>query len=357
MASLKHFQLLNLFFLFFILILCVIQENFSACAIEKQYMSTKTLPVLEKTDLGINEVVNETESVFQRNLFLSRSWNKLILNLSVQNFGDSLDKVVLQITTDGVQVQAIFNTLEQVGLIKAIAYQFEIPQSLIVHLNFTGQKELQLEIRLLLDHIVSWRSPKVNFKINKAELIGLNSSHINDNEELILLAANHQYQIQPADFSMLEKKLLAQSYFFASFPEDKQLDCTITVVSQGAELNYVSVDEEIFYSNKSQEIRFNWAFDYLPVNQFFLLNIIISPDYDNLNGITEIRISLNISGTLIQKANLSFEEFLGSHPIPGWLMHFILLIILFGIPYIKVYQEQVANQDERILDSKKQTKL
>ncbi|MFX0170605.1 MAG: hypothetical protein ACFE9L_01665 [Candidatus Hodarchaeota archaeon] len=357
MASLKHLQLSHLFFLFLILILCVIQENFSANAIEEQYMLNATLPALEKIDLGINEVVNETESVFQRNLALSRSWNKLILNLSVQNLGDSLDKVILQVITNDVQVQATFNTLEQAGLIQAIAYQFEVPQSLIVNLNFTGQKELQIDIRLLLDYIVTWRSPKVDFRINKAEIIGLNSSNLNDNEELILLAANHWYHIQPVDFSMLEKKLFVQSYFFASFPDDYQLDCTITVASQGVELNYVSIDEKSFYSTKSQEIRFNWTFDNLPGTEFFLLNIIVSPVYDNLIGITQTKIFLNISGTLFEKANLSFKEFLGSHPIPGWLMHLILLITLFGIPYIKVYQEQVANQDEGILDSKKQTKL
>lgn len=335
----------------------MIQENLSTYAIEEPYFSNKTVPASEKIDLGIKESVNETESVFQRKLVLVRSWNKLILNLSVQNFGDSLDNVVLQVTTDGVQVQAIFNTLEQVGLIKAIAHQFEIPQLLIVHLNYAGQKELQLEIRLLLDHTVTWRSPKVDFSINKAEVIGLNSSQLNKNEELILFAAHHQYQIQPTDFLMLEKKLLVQSYFFASFPPDKQLDCTITVVSHDVELNYVSVDNKNFYSSKSRELSYNWTFDYLLATEFFSLKVLISPDYDNLNGITQIRISLNASGILTPKTNLSFDEFLGSHPIPGWLMFPILLIFLFGIPYVMAYQEQVANQDENILDSKKQTQL
>ncbi|MFX0205944.1 MAG: hypothetical protein ACFFDT_08145 [Candidatus Hodarchaeota archaeon] len=357
MANLKYLQLSCQFLLFLILILCVIQETFSTNAITEQSISAKTIPAIEKVDLGIKEIVNETESVFQRKLELSKSWNKLILNLSVQNFGDSLDNVVLQVTADDIQSQAIFNSQEQVGLFKAIAHQFEIPQSLILHLNSTGQKELQLEIRLLLDHIVTWRSPKVVFIINKAEIIGLNSSKLNENEEFILLAANHQYQIQPADFSMLEKKLLLQSYFFASFPEDKQLDCTITIASRGVKLNYVSVADKIFYSSRSREICFNWTFDYLPVSQLFVLKVIISPDYTHLNEITQIWISINISGILTPKTDLAFNEFLGSHPIPGWLMLLILLIALFGIPYLKAYQEHVANQDEDILDSKKQTKL
>ncbi|MFX0181889.1 MAG: hypothetical protein ACFE95_02305 [Candidatus Hodarchaeota archaeon] len=359
MASLNYSKSSSFFFIIFFLLLtlCVTQENLSTHAVDEPYLSIKFASTLEKVDLGINENVNETESVFQRKFVLLRPWDNLILNLSVQNFGDSLDNVLLEVTTDGVQVQSIFKTLEQVGFTKSIAYQFEIPQLLIVNLNHTGQKEHQLEIRLLLDHTVTWRSPKVDFSINTAEIIGLNSSQLIDNEELILFAPHHQYQIQPADFSMLEKKLLVQSYFFASFPPDKQLDCKITVVSHDVELNYISVDGEVFHISKSREFSFNRTFDYLPATDFFSLKILISPNYNRLSGITQIRISLNISGFLAPNTNFSFNEFLDSHPIPGWIMFPLLLITLFGIPYALAYQEHVANQDENIFDSKKQTQL
>jgi len=56
-----------------------------------------SITVSETFDLRITRVVSEVETTFKRNLVLSRVWDRLVLNMSVQNFGDDLENVFLKI--------------------------------------------------------------------------------------------------------------------------------------------------------------------------------------------------------------------------------------------------------------------
>ena len=87
------------------------------------------------------------------------------------------------------------------------------------------------------------------------------------------------------------------------------------------------------------------------------LKILVAPDYEGLSGLTNISLSFTASGRLESVPISSFDDVLGSHPVPGWLMFPILLVSLFGVPYYLVYQEHLTSRDNNILDPKKQTKL
>jgi len=317
-----------------------------------------SITVSETFDLRITRVVSEVETTFKRNLVLSRVWDRLVLNMSVQNFGDDLENVFLKIYTNGAPIQATFSTSEEVGLVQAFSYQFEIPQTLILTLNNTKQTELQLEILLLLDHRVSLRDPYVNFHIQKAELIAFELPQPLTREFLPVFNANHQYQIQPTRYSFLRKNLFITPVIYVQVPSGMELICTVLITLQGTGINYLTVDDQtIDVSEKSHSISFNSTMSKLYEDQDLSLTVSVAPDYEGLSKLTRVILSISVIGVLESRSTSPFVDVLGSHPIPGVLMFPILVISLFGIPYYFVYQEHLVDRDEDILDPKKQTKL
>lgn len=318
---------------------------------------TSTVPC-EIYDLGISEVVTDIEATFQRNIVLSRVWDRLLLNICVQNFGDNLDQVFLKVKTNEAPAQATFNTLEQVGLIQAFSYQFEIPQTLVLTLNNTKQTEITLEIFILLDHGVSWRDPNVQFSIKEIQLIALDLAQPLEREPLPIYNAQHQYQIQPVKYSFLKKNLLASFILYVHIPSGMQLAASVTIILQGTRINYITVYEQIFNANKrSNSISFNLTMPETSEDQDLFLTVSIAPVYDGLSELTIIRLSIAIEGVLQQSFSSPFVDVLGSHPVPGVIMFPILLISLFGVPYYLVYREHLLDRDENILDPKSKTKL
>ncbi|MHA2243994.1 MAG: hypothetical protein ACXADY_03415 [Candidatus Hodarchaeales archaeon] len=314
--------------------------------------------VSETFDLRISQIVSEVESTFQRKVVLSRAWDLLILNVSVQNFGDRLDNVFLNVKTNGVSTQSTFSTFEEVGLIQAFCYQFEMPQSLILTLNNTKQTEIQLELVVLLDPGVSLRGPNLNFSVQKAQLIALDLIQPVERENLPLFSANHQFQIQPVKFSFQQKNLLASPLLLVQVPPGMRLACTVSVTLQGTGINYLMVEEQTFStSGRSHSISFNLTITETSENQGIPIEVLVAPDYEGLSGLTRLFLSFTIFAVLEKLPSSPFVHELGAHPIPGWLMLPILLISLFGVPYYLVYQEHLVNRDETIIDPKKLTKL
>ncbi len=320
--------------------------------------TTTEITPLEKFDLGLTGVITEVESSFKRNMVLSKTWDHLVLNMTIQNFGDPLDNVFLKVNVNGVPTQATFSTLEQKNLAKAFYYQFEVPQTLVMILNHTKQTEVELEILVILDHAVALRNLYVNLSINCAELIGLNLVEPYERGNLPIFPVNHLYQIQPAKFSFLKKNLLASIILFVQIPSEMRLDCTISATLEGVGIDYLKVDDQTFYPNRStRSIDFNYSISEISNDQGLPLTILVAPDYEGLSGLTNISLSLAVSGELESIPESSVNDVLGSHPIPGWLMIPVLIVGLFGVPYYLVYQEHITSRDNNILDPKKHTKL
>lgn len=320
--------------------------------------TTPEINSFEKCDLGLPEVLTDVEYSFKRNIVLSKTWDQLVLNMTIQNFGDPLDNVFLKVNVNGVPTQATFSTLEQVNLAKAFCYQFEVPQTLMLILNHTKQTEIELEILVLLDHAVAWRNLHVNCSIIKAELIGLNLVQPFERDEIPIFPVNHLYQIQPAKFSFLKKNLLASVILFVQIPPEMRLDCIISATLEGVGIDHLKVDDQTFYPSRSiRSIDFNVSLTEISEDQGLPLKILVAPDYEGLSGLTNISLSLDVSGELESIPDSSINDVLGLHPVPGWLMIPILIVSLFGVPYYLVYQEHLTDRDNNILDPKKQTKL
>lgn len=341
--------------LFLLLVYSVFFSSVTIAIPQTPIIATSTS---ETFDLRISQIVTEVESTFQRKIVLSRAWDLLILNMSVQNFGDRLDNVFLKVKTNGAPTQSTFSTFEDVGLIQAFCYQFELPQTLVLTLNCTKQTEIQLEILVILDHGVSLRDTNVNFSVQKAQLIALDLLPPVEREILPLLSADHQFQIQPVKFSFQKKNLLASPILLVQVPPGMQLACTVSVTLQGTGIDYLMVDEQTFHaSERSHSISFNLTITETSENQVLPIKVLVAPDYEGLSGLTRIFLSFTISAVLEPLPSSPFVHVLGAHPIPGWLMFPILLIGLFGVPYYLVYQEHLVNRDENIIDPKKLTKL
>jgi len=324
-------------------------------------MTTPDSSSLESTseihDLRISQVCTEVETLFERTIILSQVWDRLVLNMTVQNHGDHLENVFLKVTANGAPVQASFSAFEEVGLIQAFSYQFEVPQTLFMTLNCSDQTQVQFEILVLLDFGVTLGAPIVDFAIRRAQLIALNLVKPLERQLLPLFQAN-QYQIQPVKYSFLKKNFLISPVLYVQIPEDMQLHCTMSVLLRGTKINFVTIDDQTFYPSETDfMINFNITKMHSLVSQDLFLTMVISPEYEGLYGLTQIVVETSIVGVLLPLSNQSFVNVLGTHPVPVIIMFPILLVILFGIPYYLVYQEHVSPRDKNIIDPQKQTKL
>lgn len=309
-------------------------------------------------DLKISQVITEVETTFQRNIILSQGWDRVLLNLSVQNFGDHLDTVFLKVTANGAPIQATFRAFEEVGLVQAISFQFEVPQTLVMTLNYTKQTQIQLEIIILLDYGVTLDEPFIDFLIQGAQLIALNLAHPMERHQIPLFNTNHHYQIQPVKYSFLKKDLFSSALLFVQIPVEMQLKLTVSVSLHGTKINSLTIDDQTFYPSENDfTINFNYTKAPTSIGQDLFLTMIISPDYEGLDGLTQIVLSTSVIGVLQPLSSFPIGNVLGSHPIPGIIMLPILLISLFGIPYYLVYQEHASDRDENILDPHKKTNL
>jgi hypothetical protein len=279
--------------------------------------------------------------------------------MTVQNYGDHLDNVFLIVIANNVPTQVTFSAFEEVGLVQAISYQFEVPQTLVMRLNCTEQIQIQLEISILLDFGVTLGDPSVDFSIQGVQLIAFNLAKPHERQFLPLYQASHQYQIQQVKYSFLRKNFFTSPVLYVQIPADAQLDCTASVSLHGTKINSLTIDDQTFHPSESNFIiNFNLTRTSFPVDQDLFLTMIISPDYEDLDGLTLIVLSITVVGVLQPLSSPPFVNLgLGAHPIPGIIMFPILLISLFGVPYYLVYQEHVSDRDENILDPQKQTKL
>lgn len=343
-----------LFYSFFIIIPCGLISSNSAIAIESSYTSSFEF---KKIDLQLSEEISISEVYFQRTFFLEKEWDIIVLNLTVQNFGDPFDGVVLQIHIDGNIISHTYNALEQVGLVKAYSYQFELHQNLILPLNYSGSGIKQIEIRIILDHAPSVTLPIVNFSIVQGEILAFDYLQpINTSMQLPISSSNYQYIIQPANLVFLQKKLLLTTYLFCQIPSGMQLDSTISVIIDRVGIDQIKINGESFHDDGNHALKFNLTISENN-NRYSRLDFTIYPSYKQVHANTKIKLLLSISGNLSQNTNSESEGELGPHPIPWWLMYPIILVGLFGFPYYKVYKEHLISRNEEILDPKRNTKL
>ncbi|MHA2074436.1 MAG: hypothetical protein ACXACU_10945 [Candidatus Hodarchaeales archaeon] len=339
------------FVLFFLLLLSVSKTSKSVEAIES---STINPSKFKKLDLQLSEEIFISEVYFQRTFFLEKEWDLLVLNLTVQNLGDPFNGVVLQVHIDDNIISYRYNALEQIGLVKAYSYQFELHQNLILPLNYSGSGIKQIEIRIILDHVPSVILPNVNFSIVQGEILAFDYLQPTNNMQLPISSSNYQYLIQPANLVFLQKKLCLTTYLFCQIPSGMQLDSTISVVIDRVGIDQIQINGESFHGVSGNPVIFNLT---IPANNgFSRLDFTIYPSYKQVHENTKLKLFVSISGNLSQNTNSQSEGELGP-PIPWWLMYPIILVGLFGFPYYNVYKEHLISRKEEILDPKRNVKL
>ncbi len=341
-----------LFYLFFLIIPCGLVSSNPAIAIES---SSNNSFEFKKIDLQLSEEISISEVYFQRTFFLEKEWDIIVLNLTVQNLGDQVDGVALQVHIDNNIISHTYNALEQ-GLVKAYSYQFELHQNLILPLNYSGSGIKQIEIRLILDHTPSVTLPIVNFSIAQGEILAIDYLRpITSGMQLPISSSTYQYIIQPANLVFLQKKLCLTTYLYCQIPSGMHLDSTISVIIDRVGINQIQINGESFHGASGNSVTFNLT---IPENnRFSKLDFTIYPSYSQVFENTKIKLFLSISGNLSQNTYSESEGELGPHPIPWWLMYPIILVGLFGFPYYSVYKEHLTNRNEEILDPKRNIKL
>ena len=318
--------------------------------------SSNNAITIEVIDLGLSDVITQSETTYNRTIFLEKEWNEIVLNMTIQNFGDPLDGVFLQVNMENYSSQRTFSKLEQVGFVKAISYQFELQQNLVLPVDYSDDGFVKIQILVILDHTASVQIPIISFSINQTEILVFDNPQPDENVLLPLFGGNQQYLIQPSSIFFLEKKIVVHTYLFSKIPFDMQLDATVTLSLDGVGFDKVQINGESFASKGNNYLIFNLSLTESS-SHFCSLDFIIYPSYNQLSDLTEVSLFISISGKLNELSGSNSKNKLDPNPIPWWLMYPIILIGLFAFPYYYVYKEHLMARDEEFLDPKRSIKI
>ncbi|NHJ01628.1 MAG: hypothetical protein EAX86_05765 [Candidatus Heimdallarchaeota archaeon] len=302
----------------------------------------------EYVNIGLNTRLTEIKSTFSRYCIMNQKWNHLLLNLTVQNHGESIESVIISTEMNGATQRTVFATYQEIGLIKALNYQFDIPQSLIIKLNSSLISDsFLLNISIILEHSISWRQPDVDFTILQSEIIGLNSTQLKETFELSPLSISRHYLIHKVSFGLFGKPLLISTLVFIKPQNDISIDGIARIAVKGSNIDYIRIyNENHFVSNGNiANLSFSGG---IPAEGVLELDVIVNPSYNIDQGEILITIEFSVFNRLLPTSHPLV--ILGNHPIPEWIMFPIMFIFLLGIPFYLVYQESLAAKGDKLID-------
>ncbi|MHA2154423.1 MAG: hypothetical protein ACXABU_03710 [Candidatus Hodarchaeales archaeon] len=339
---------INVIVIMFIIIqgLTVINEGNSTDSVIQQEKNSSSY------DLNYSYVMNSPELTFNRIIVLSRNCDKLFLNLSVQNYGEPIDTVLTSVKINNVLTEQAFSSIEREGLKNCIVYQFDQPQFLIIPLNYSYQEILSISISLHLDSLISWREVEYNFAIFSAILYSVNLVEPLNNQSLMIFSNSFQFALQPSRISSFGKRLLLKSFIPVEIPDNMYLSSILEITMSSGRFDYVTVSTGTNYAIDGNFVRINSTVNRNNLkNQIWHLNLYIIPIIDSQEEYSLITFSLQAYGILKEKIIIYQNLDLINHPIPGIIMTPVLILLLFGIPYYYVYQEELTEKDDRIIES------
>ena len=342
---------LILFQLFLIIILPILWDN-NLIKGGFSYQKGGITSEGDRINLFFSQLINTSEFYFERVISLTKNWEILILNLSIQNLGEALDNIFVSIDCNGITTDFVFNSQIRTGFKNSLAYQFEQSQSLIVPFNYSYQEHLYLTISIFLDSIISWREPKYSFTVNSAVIHCLNPVQPKEKTSLSVFSAKHQYQIQPSKVSFLDKKILTQCFIPIRIPDNHKLSTNIRIQISGAQFDFISINTNPNTAVKGYNALLNTTVPKESViRNIWELNLFITPLFNVRDEITLIVIDVEVQGIVEEIYRTKEMSSIGSHPIPGFIMIPVLVLVLFGIPYFYVYKEELKEKKDHIIDS------
>ncbi len=304
-------------------------------------------------DLSFSSEMREAEVHYQRLVILPfGNWDKLVLKMIVQNFGESLDNVFISVRNNEEIIECIFKTYEQSGLRNSLAYQFEQAQELIIPLNITNQEQILLSLTVMLDSLISWREPVYNFSILSTSLHCVNFVQPEENiQRLPIFSPSHTYIVQPSKISLFSKKILSKCFVPIPIPDGMELNAILNITMVGASFDFLSLGFGVNSANGDSEVQINATIHGENLNeQFWELHLYFLPYFSSTDDFVSITIDVEVHGILKKITTSNDEDLLSSHPIPGLVMIPLLVFILFGIPYYYVYQEELTEKNDQILE-------
>ena len=307
-------------------------------------------------DLFFSSEMYEAEVHYQRLVILpSGNWDKFVIKMLVQNFGESLDNIFVSVRSNEESVEKIFNTYEQSGLRNSLAYQFEQVQEIIIPLNVTNVEQISLSLTVILDSLISWREPNYNFSIISTSLYCINFVHPEQNiQRLPIFSPSHTYVIQTTQIPLFSKKILSKCFVPILIPEGMELNALLNITMVGGSFDFLSLDFDSNTANGENNVQINTTINGEKLKeQFWEIHLYILPSFYSSDDFVSITISVEVHGILKKIARNNDEELLSSHPIPGLIMIPLLVFILFGIPYYYVYQEELTEINDQILEHDK----
>ena len=330
-----------------IVLLCQISVGFPSETQSLSEYSDQTI------NLFFSREMHEAEAYYQRLIIIPfNNWNTLILKMLTQNFGESLDSVVISVRSNDEIIEKTFNTYEQSGFRNSIAHQFEQVQELIIPLNFTKRDQVPLSITVMLDSLISWRKPDFNFTIISSTLHCV--SFIQPGEKiqnLPVFSSTHTYVVQSSQISLFSKKILSKYIIPISIPEGMVLYSILNVTMSGATFDFLSLGSGANEANGGNIAQINTTITSDMISeQFWEIQLYTLPSLPSNDDFVPITISVDAQGIIKPLDIDKTETFLSTHPIPGLLMIPLLIFVLFGIPYYYVYQEELTEKNEQILE-------
>ncbi len=331
-----------------------IHSVLSICEGSSLVFSQQREEVDRSYNLNIAYMMNNPEITFTRLVVLSKQWDKLFLNLSVQNYGEAIDFIQTSSKINDLSTDHSFSSKERDGLKNCLVYQFDRPQTLIIPLNYTYQETLSISISIYLDALISWREVEYNFKIFSASLYAINLVQPLTEQPLLITSKNFHFILQSSQISYFGERLLLRSYLPVQIPDNQLLTTNLELEIIGGKFDYLSLTTG---QSSKYLIEDNIAVINTTINQddlkdhVWYIDIHIIPIIDSHDGYSDITFTLQVHGVLKEKLISNNNLDLIDHPIPGIIMTPLLIFVLFGIPYYYVYQEELTEKDDQILES------
>jgi len=337
-----------------LIILCILFQGVLVFGVEN---SPKLIAQKENSsssyDLNYSYTMNTPELTFSRVAIISRDWDKLFLNLSVQTYGEPIDEVFISVKINIILTEQTFSSNEREGLKNCLVYQFNQPQFLIVPLNYSHQEILTISFSIHLDSLVSWREVEFEFTIFSAILHFFDCIQPLTYQPLMIVSNSFLFTLPSSQMSYFGKRLLLKGFIIVDIPDNMYLSSILEITILGGQFEYISLETGTNYNIDRNFAKINTTVtkDNLK-DQTWAIKLCIIPFIDSQDEYSVVTITIEAKGVLKEKIPMKSDIDLIDHPIPGFIMTPFLICLFFGIPYYYVYQEELADKDDRIIDSK-----
>ncbi|MHA2175006.1 MAG: hypothetical protein ACXABI_09270 [Candidatus Hodarchaeales archaeon] len=344
----KHYMLRFIYILaVFILFLSFMQQAITIAYFDEL---KSRLSTTESIDLFIRQNIGLTDSHFQRIIPLSKEWDILLLNLTIQNHGEILDNVFISTSINGIISESLFETYDRTQPMKRLAYQFEQRQSLVSPLNYSFEEIQTVNLSISLEPQISSRRHLLNFSILAAVIHCIEFDTFENSLHVQHFPIIYTFFVRTANTPFISSNILISFLIPIEIPPNREFVAMIKLKMSGAKFEVISLnnDKNYIFNETEGEIRTVVKHNMIR-NKIWNLKISINPSFVSNEDYKLILISSEIHG-VFQDATSTRRSELQDRPIPISIMLPILVIFLFCVPYYYVFKEETEKKVQKVID-------